>query len=124
MAHVCSQDMLKYLDHMDALTQRLIELLSEGLGVESASFGGLHDSSCGTFIAAHYPACPRPDLARGLRAHTDPHTLSVVYQEYPGLQLLKDGKWLAVKPDVGTLLVNVGDMLQVMKLTRRKSQIK
>lgn len=100
---------------MDALSSRLIKLLSQGLGVESASqqYGELHDSSCGNFIAAHYPPCPRPDLARGLRSHTDPHSLSILYQEYPGLQLLKDGKWLAIKPEAGAFVVNIGDMLQV-----------
>jgi isopenicillin N synthase-like dioxygenase len=117
------QDLLQYLEHMDALSSRLIKLLSQGLGVKLASqqFGELHDSSCGNFIGAHYPPCPRPDLVRGLRSHTDPHSLSILYQEYPGLQLLKDGKWLAVKPEAGAFVVNIGDMLQIWSNGRYKS---
>jgi len=111
----CSQDLMQYMDHMDSLSHRLIGLLCEGIAVDSSQkFKALHDNTTGNFIAAHYPPCPRPELAHGLRAHTDPHSLSILYQEYPGLQLLKDGKWLAVKPEVGTFIVNVGDMLQVL----------
>jgi len=113
---------MQYMDHMDSLSHRLIGLLCEGIaGDSSQKFKELHDSTTGHFAAAHYPPCPRPDLARGLRVHTDPHSLSILYQEYPGMQLLKDGKWLTVKPEVGTLTVNVGDMLQVWSNGRYKS---
>jgi len=109
-----SQDLKQYMDHMDSLSYRLIGLLCEGIAKDSSQkFKAFHDNTTGHFIAAHYPPCPRPDLARGLRAHTDPHSLSILYQEYPGLQLLKDGKWLAVKPEVGALVVNIGDMMQI-----------
>ncbi|KAG0581363.1 hypothetical protein KC19_4G245100 [Ceratodon purpureus] len=116
-----SEAILKYMDHMDALTEQLFELLTEGLGVKSEKLTAFHDNTCGGFNVAHYPACPRPELARGLRAHTDPHTMAVLYQEYPGLQLLKDGKWLTVRPEAGTLFVNVGDILQIWSNGRYQS---
>lgn len=110
-----SHDLMQYMDHLDSLSHRLIGLLCEGIAVDASSqkFKALHDSSTGNFVAAHYPPCPRPDLAPGLRAHTDAGSLTILYQEYPGLQVLKDGQWLAVKPEVGSFIVNVGDMLQV-----------
>ena len=59
-----SEDMLNYLDHMDALTQQLIELLTEGLGVTSERLTEFHDNTTGSLNVHQYPACPRPELAR------------------------------------------------------------
>lgn len=50
----------------------------------------------------------------GLGMHTDMSCLTIVYQDdIGGLQVrLKDGKWMDIVPREGTLVVNVGDMLQ------------
>lgn len=62
----------------------------------------------------HYPPVA-PD-AQGLRAeaHEDINVITLlVGAEESGLQLLdRDGRWLAVEPPPGGLVVNVGDMLQ------------
>ena len=78
-----SEDMLNYLDHMDALTQQLIELLTEGLGVTSERLTEFHDNTTGSLNVHQYPACPRPELARGLRAHTDPQTIGSCIKSTP-----------------------------------------
>lgn len=62
----------------------------------------------------HYP--PIPADAPGVRAeaHEDINLITLLLgAEEAGLELLdKDGHWLAVKPPVGAMVVNVGDMLQ------------
>lgn len=62
----------------------------------------------------HYP--PIPKDAEGVRAgaHEDINTITLLLgAEEAGLELLdRDGKWLAIKPPEGALVVNVGDMLQ------------
>ncbi|KAB8104028.1 hypothetical protein EE612_036662 [Oryza sativa] len=53
--------------------------------------------------------------AFGLCPHTDSDLLTIVHQQQGtvgGLQLLKGGRWVAVKPSPSTLIVNVGDLLQ------------
>lgn len=63
----------------------------------------------------YYPACPEPDLTYGLPAHTDPNALTILLQDLQvaGLQVLKDGKWLAIKPQPDAFVINLGDQIQV-----------
>ena len=62
----------------------------------------------------HYP--PIAEDAEGVRAgaHEDINLITLLLgAEEAGLELLdRDGRWLAVKPPEGALVVNVGDMLQ------------
>ncbi|XP_062190130.1 gibberellin 2-beta-dioxygenase 5-like [Phragmites australis] len=60
-----------------------------------------------------YPTCVAASSAFGLCPHTDSDFLTILHQDsVGGLQLLKAGRWLAVKPNPGALIVNVGDLLQ------------
>lgn len=48
--------------------------------------------------------------------HTDSDFLTILYQDQVGgLQLVKDGKWVAVKPNPDALIINIGDLFQVLK---------
>lgn len=62
----------------------------------------------------HYP--PVPPNPSGVRAgaHEDINVITLLIgAEEAGLQLLdRDGRWLAINPPEGGLVVNVGDMLQ------------
>lgn len=61
--------------------------------------------------------------AEGLGMHTDMSCLTIVYQdEIGGLQVRsKDGKWMNIIPCEGTLVVNIGDMLQAWSNERLRS---
>ena len=63
----------------------------------------------------HYPPCPRPDLALGVRPHTDGSIVTYVLQEkdVEGLQVLKDNQWFKVPVIPEALVVNVGDQTEV-----------
>jgi hypothetical protein len=62
-----------------------------------------------------YPPCPEPELTFGLPGHTDPNALTILLQDQSvaGLQVLKDGKWVAVNPHPDAFVINIGDQLQV-----------
>ena len=46
--------------------------------------------------------------------HTDSDFLTILLQyNVGGLQLVKDGKWIAVKPNPDALIINIGDLFQV-----------
>lgn len=70
-----------------------------------------------------YPACPISHGALGLVPHTDSDFLTVLCQDQQvgGLQLMKGGRWVAVKPIPGTLVVNIGDLFQAWSNNRYKS---
>ncbi|RRT67146.1 hypothetical protein B296_00022907 [Ensete ventricosum] len=71
----------------------------------------------------YYPKCPDPELTYGLPAHTDPNVLTILLQDpnVTGLQILKDGRWIAVRPLPNALVVNIADQLQALSNGRIKS---
>ena len=69
----------------------------------------------GTVRVYRYPHCSNPSVGWGMEVHTDSSVLSILTQddEVSGLEVLKDDQWLSVKPVFNTLVVNLGDMMQV-----------
>lgn len=63
-----------------------------------------------------YPACPDPDRAMGLAAHTDSTLFTILYQNNTsGLQVMREGiGWITVPPLSGALIINVGDLLHIL----------
>ena len=64
----------------------------------------------------YYPTCDKSNLGLtfGLRGHTDPTIITMLLpDEVPGLEILQDDDWVPVKPIPNTLIVHVGDVLQV-----------
>ncbi|CAO2175628.1 unnamed protein product [Urochloa humidicola] len=117
---VCSAELLEWEARATAAASRVMALLSEGLGLGAAA---LEEASCleGRVMACHYyPQCPEPESTMGVVPHTDPIVLTVLVQdEIGGLQVKhqdEDGRswWVDVKPVPGALVINVGDLLQIM----------
>ncbi|KAI5070478.1 hypothetical protein GOP47_0014821 [Adiantum capillus-veneris] len=111
-----SIDVIKYFSLVGALANRIITLLFRGLMVDDEEiklvFGSI-DSS--TLRINHYPVCPVADLTYGSPPHKDYGGLAILHQdEIGGLEVLKDGHWVAVEPEKGCLIVNIGDVIQMM----------
>ncbi|RLN33369.1 gibberellin 2-beta-dioxygenase 8-like [Panicum miliaceum] len=69
-----------------------------------------------------YPPCGAASGAFGLCPHTDSDFLTILHQDgVGGLQLRKGVQWLAVEPNPGALIVNVGDLLQAWSNDRYRS---
>ncbi|CAN0892503.1 Flavonol synthase/flavanone 3-hydroxylase [Linum grandiflorum] len=63
----------------------------------------------------HYPPCPQPELALGVEPHTDMSALTLLVPNgVAGLQVWKDGNWVAVDYLPGSILVHVGDQIEVL----------
>jgi len=53
-------------------------------------------------------------LTLGLPVHTDFNALTIVLQsQVSGLQVIKDGKWIAVPVIPNAFVINLGDQIQV-----------
>ncbi|CAI0559960.1 unnamed protein product [Linum tenue] len=63
----------------------------------------------------YYPVCPQPELTLGITNHTDLGFVTVLLQDHVGgLQVLHRDFWVDVPPRPDALVVNIGDMLQVI----------
>ena len=107
---------------LEKLAEQLLDLLCENLGLEKgylkkAFSGSTGSPNFGTKVS-NYPPCPKPDLVKGLRAHTDAGGIILLFQDdkVSGLQLLKDGQWIDVPPMRHSIVVNLGDQIEVYTL--------
>ncbi|KAL5865274.1 hypothetical protein ACOSQ3_002788 [Xanthoceras sorbifolium] len=111
---------------LEKLAEELLDLLCENLGLEGGylkkAFYGSRGPTFGTKVS-NYPPCPKPDLIKGLRAHTDAGGIILLFQDdkVSGLQLLKDGQWIDVPPMRHSIVVNLGDQLEVITNGKYKS---
>lgn len=71
----------------------------------------------------YYPPCPNPDLTAGIGRHSDVSTITVLLQdETGGLYVRGEGdSWIHVAPIDGALVINIGDVLQIMSNDLYKS---
>lgn len=96
------------------LAQKLAEILAEKMGHKSTFFKENCLPSTCYLRLNRYPPCPISPEAFGLMPHTDSDFLTILYQDQVGgLQLVKDGKLIAVKPNQEALIINIGDLFQV-----------
>ncbi|XP_020231529.1 protein DOWNY MILDEW RESISTANCE 6-like [Cajanus cajan] len=96
------------------LASRILSLISEGLGLECGYFENDLAGSV-TLSINHYPPCPDPSLTLGIVKHSDPNLITILLQDdVCGLQVFKDGKWIAVQPIPNAFVVNIGHQLQII----------
>ncbi|XP_059282037.1 1-aminocyclopropane-1-carboxylate oxidase-like [Lycium ferocissimum] len=118
--------MKEFANKLEKLAEQLLDLLCENLGLEKGylknAFYGTKGPTFGTKVA-NYPPCPKPELIKGLRAHTDAGGIILLFQDdkVSGLQLLKDGQWVDVPPMPHSIVVNIGDQLEVITNGKYKS---
>jgi len=112
----CREVVERYYEEQKKLAKKLLELISESLGLKPSYINEYLGEDCvHSFVANCYPSCPQPELAMGLMKHSDPGALTVLLQDTnSGLQVLKDGQWITVKPTEGAFIVNLGDHMEVI----------
>ena len=124
---ICRAELLAWDEHVVAIGRRLLGMLSEGMGVDQQRLEELTCLEGRAMVCHYYPPSPEPDLTVGLADHSDPGVLTVLVQDQiGGLQVKRtaeDGEisWVDAKPVEGAIVINVGDLLQIISNNKYKS---
>ncbi|KAL2573539.1 hypothetical protein GLYMA_17G145200v4 [Glycine max] len=113
--HQCLRLSLEaFTTRMFPLAESLAEILTCKLMNTKSNYFQENCLPKSSFIRLNrYPSCPISSKVHGLLPHSDTSFLTIVHQGHVrGLQLMKDGKWVDVKPNPQALVVNIGDFFQ------------
>ncbi|GMH30282.1 hypothetical protein Nepgr_032125 [Nepenthes gracilis] len=104
----------RFAEEVSELAKRLANILVERMGDESTFLKQNCLPSTCYLRMNRYPPCPKYSHVFDLMPHTYSDFLMILCQDQVGgLQLVKDGKWISVKPNLEALIVNIGDLFQV-----------
>ncbi|KAH9627432.1 hypothetical protein KSS87_006123 [Heliosperma pusillum] len=112
---VCRGEVMEWETEVKRLKDILMGLLSEGLGLLPDKLKGASYVGRASMTANYYPHCPEPTKTIGIASHTDPGILAILLQDkVGGLQVKYNDKWINLNPVHGALVVNIGDLLQII----------
>jgi len=100
------------------LADVLLSFMAKNLGVNPEVITNMFKDGIQSMRINYYPPCPLADKALGFTPHSDGSLITLVLQinEVQGLQIKKNGGWVPVKPLPGALVVNIGDILEVIMI--------
>jgi isopenicillin N synthase-like dioxygenase len=106
----------EYYRTMEGLATRIMRLFARALGLREDFFRDKTDRHISGIRANHYPPQVEPPAPGQIRAgaHTDYGAVTILLPEnVPGLQVLtRHGAWVDVVAPPGTLVCNIGDLMQ------------
>ncbi len=105
-----------WFEHASVLARTILRALALGLGTDADTFLKQSDRPLSRASFVYYPQQPETPAPGqfGVGPHTDFGVLTILCQDdVGGLEVQHpDGQWRRAPPVPGTLLINVGDLLQ------------
>ncbi|KAF2636573.1 Clavaminate synthase-like protein [Massarina eburnea CBS 473.64] len=108
---------MAYYHQVVALAKDILKVLALTLDLEESWFDEFTTGAIATMRLLHYPTQPADSpekLTRGIGAHTDFGTITLLLQDtVPGLQVYDYAtkEWLDVAPTEGAFVVNLGNLM-------------
>ncbi|WCJ32349.1 2-oxoglutarate (2OG) and Fe(II)-dependent oxygenase superfamily protein [Euphorbia peplus] len=98
------------------LAVAILDHMAKALKIKPEEMREFSDGIRQTMRMNYYPPCPQPEKVIGLTPHSDGTGLTILLQvnDVEGLQIQKDGKWVAIKPLPNAFVVNIGDILEII----------
>ncbi|KAL8148049.1 protein LATERAL BRANCHING OXIDOREDUCTASE 1-like isoform X1 [Apium graveolens] len=108
------------------VSRKLLGSLSLIMGMESNDLPELHKEMQISMRVNYYPVCCEPEIVMGMSPHSDATTITILLQDNKdnninGLQIRHNGGWVPVQPVPKSLIVNVGDVLEIWSNGKYKS---
>lgn len=106
-----------YSIELQNLAMTILDCMSKALKIDTQVMRGIFgEQGVQSMRMNYYPPCRQPEKVIGLTPHSDAAALTILVQftEVQGLQIMKDGKWVSVKPLPNAFVVNIGDILEIM----------
>ncbi|KAK9059267.1 hypothetical protein SSX86_021886 [Deinandra increscens subsp. villosa] len=106
----------EYSNKLHGVSMKLFKLMSINLGVEPETISKKFVNFTQGIRMNYYPPCPEAGKVLGLAPHSDATGLTLLVQvnEVQGLQIRKNSKWVPIKPIHGSIIVNIGDVMEIM----------
>ncbi|XP_034698845.1 protein SRG1-like [Vitis riparia] len=105
-----------YLAELQKLAMMLLGFMAKALKLEKGEMEDLFEDGMQSVRMTYYPPCPQPELVMGLTPHSDATGITILLQinGVDGLQIKKDGVWIPVSFLPDALVVNVGDVVEIL----------
>ncbi|XP_020205339.1 scopoletin 8-hydroxylase [Cajanus cajan] len=126
----CKELLLEFMKLATKMISGVLGILIDALGVSPDESNIEHLLSMKVINMNYYPACPNPELTVGVGCHSDPGIFTILLQDGIGGLYIKvekednnvgEEEWVEIPPIPGALVINVGDMLQILSNGRYKS---
>ncbi|XP_027101669.1 S-norcoclaurine synthase 1-like [Coffea arabica] len=94
----------------------LFKLIEANLGLEPGKLCSIYQDGIQGIRMNYYPPCRQADKVFGASPHSDGTGLTLLVQvnDVQGLQIKKSNTWVPIKPIPGAIIVNIGDMMEIM----------
>ncbi|WCJ27310.1 2-oxoglutarate (2OG) and Fe(II)-dependent oxygenase superfamily protein [Euphorbia peplus] len=105
-----------YITELQNLSKMLLGFIAKGLEMDEEQMGEMFEDGMQSIRMTYYPPCPKPELVVGITPHSDATAITILNQinGVDGLEIKKDGVWLPVSFLPNSLVVNVGDILEIL----------
>ena len=119
----------------EQLSFKILKAISLNLGLAKQQLATHFAPAHSSFLRLnYYPTCPQPENPSGMKTpsngylgvnhHTDAGVLTILLQDkQPGLEIFHDGQWHLVEAREDTLLVHLGDVMQVWSNDRYQAPV-
>lgn len=122
LPQVCRDIILEYTKQVKKLGQTLFELIARALGLNPNQFTEMDCDEELLLLGHYYPPCPEPEATIGFSKHADNDVLTILNQDQVGgLQVWHLNEWVDVPQSPGALVINTGDLLQLITNDKIKS---
>ncbi|SPL71703.1 2-oxoglutarate-dependent ethylene/succinate-forming enzyme [Acinetobacter stercoris] len=113
--HTFKKHVLNYYQHIKEIGQQVFQGFALAFELDEYYFTPHIANAPSQLRLIHYPYHPDITDKAGIGAHTDYECFTLLFPTATGLQVLdKTGKWIDIPLIEGTLVMNIGDMMEIL----------